>query len=130
MVTDERKETIAQGIIEEHKMRRLNNKDSMLIYLEDYVKNFVKIPEGIAKFEGDSKQMSLKIFERYICFDYPGAEIEVRYTPENGSEIYVGAIVFTNTNQRPLWKDVDGEQSNFHSRTLDNFMGIAFSSFD
>jgi len=125
----EKKDRITSNILHEYEMRKLNSKDAMLDYLENYLVSFFDLPEGILKLEKGNKQMSLEIFEKYVCFDYPNDKIEVRYTPKKDEEIFVGSIIFTKSPQRPIWENVKNEKELFDINIVDSLMEMAFSSF-
>ncbi|XRD24066.1 hypothetical protein AABM34_16915 [Lysinibacillus fusiformis] len=123
------KERMTQNIMHEFNLRTLNSKKDMLAYLEDYLTNFFDVPEGVVELEKDSKQMSLNIFGKYICFDYPEEKIEVRYTPKY-EEIYLGSIVFLDSYPSPRWENREKELSKFDTNILDRFMENCFYSFE
>ena len=122
---DTRKDKMRQDIIDESIMRSSNNKAAMISMLAKYTANYFGLPAGIGSLEKDDKQMSYNIFERYICFDYQGADIEVRCTNTNGTEIYVGKIIFGDV--RPLWEGNDGKRKKFYLTSLDPYIDNAFS---
>lgn len=127
MISGEYKERLTNKIIEEHNLRSINTKEKMLDHIEAFLKGYLSLPEGIVKFQRDEKQMSYQIFDQYICFDYPGNKIEVRYTPMNKEEIYVGSIIVKEGYTKPSWKNYENELSEFDMSTLDRFMEIGFS---
>ncbi|KAA0965841.1 hypothetical protein FQ087_06125 [Sporosarcina sp. ANT_H38] len=119
-----RKEILKQDIINEHKMRSSNNKEAMLDLLEEHITKFFGLPEGIAKLERDEEQMSYNIFDNYICFDYHGERIEVRYKNSDSEEKIVGYLIFGTV--RPLWTNDGKETRDFNLSILDQVIDNAF----
>ena len=125
-----RKDLVTANIIEEHEMRQVNSKESMVQYLDKYLNEIFEIPDEIKIIKRDEKQLSLEIFGKYICFDYSNKEIEVRYTAVENEEIYIGSIIFDKNYSRPLWKNANGVVTKFNIREIENFFENAFLSFE